>query len=95
MNKEFELRANISEMLKRFTDDYASQLESILIDEITEDVMECSDYDNGIWTDGDIALAIGRTLCDRLIVEEGAYRELKISSPVLHDPSVYPPIQAY
>jgi ribosomal protein L37E len=25
---------------------------------------------------------------------EGSYRRLKVNSPVLHDPSTYPPIQA-
>jgi len=70
--KEFEneLRADISKILKQFTDDYSGDLERELMEDIVSDIVECSDFENGIWSEGDIALAIGRVLCNRLGIEK-------------------------
>lgn len=40
--------------------------EGELMNDIVSDVIECSDFDNGFWSGGDIALSIGRVLCERL-----------------------------
>lgn len=66
---ELELRGDILNMLRYFTGDYAKILAKELIDDITLDVVKCSDFENGIWSEGDIALAIGRVLCKRLQIE--------------------------
>lgn len=70
--KEFEneLRADISKILKQFTDDYSGDLERELIEDIVADVVECSDFENGTYSNGDIALAIGRVLCERIGIEK-------------------------
>lgn len=53
-------------LLKKMTDDYASRICDEIIDDVIEDVVECADEE---WSEGDIKLAIGRVLCNRLGIE--------------------------
>lgn len=66
---ELQLRLDVQSVMAKSAGDYSSRILSLIEDDIVADVMECSDYANGTWSDGDITLAIGRVLCDRLGIE--------------------------
>lgn len=64
---ELQLRLDVQSTLSLAAGDYSSRILSVIEDDIVADVMECSDYKTeSNWSDGDITLAIGRVLCDRL-----------------------------
>lgn len=63
---ELQLRLDVQNVMAKAAGDYSSRILSLIEDDVVADVMECSDYANGTWSDGDITLAIGRVLCDRL-----------------------------
>jgi len=63
---ESGLQEDVLVMLKAFTADCARDLAFLLMEDIIEDVKECSDFANGCYTDSDIKLAIGRVLFNRL-----------------------------
>ncbi len=50
-------------LLKTCTDDYASRIWTVIEEDVVHDVLECSSVaEGGGFTDGDVALALGRTL---------------------------------
>ena len=63
-----EIEEAATGLLKTCTDDYASRIWSIIRDEVVDDVVLCACEPSGEdgFTDGDIALAIGRALAERL-----------------------------
>ena len=69
ISPELQVHLDIQETMKCFSSDYSSRILSIIEDEVAADVMECSDFENGVWSSGDISLAIGRVLCSRLGIE--------------------------
>lgn len=64
-----QLKEDISIIFRQFTDDYSGALENELMQDVVSDVIECSDFENGYYATGDIKLAIGRVLCNRLGIE--------------------------
>ena len=63
-----EIEEAATRLLKTCTDDYASRIWSAIRDEVVDDVVLCACEPSGEdgFTDGDIALAIGRALAERL-----------------------------
>jgi len=67
---ELQLRLDVQRIMSGAAGDYSSRILSAIEDDIVADVKECSVYGtNGTWNDSDITLAIGRVLCNRLIIE--------------------------
>ena len=62
-----EIEEAATGLLKTCTDDYASRIWSIIRDEVVDDVVLCACEPSGEdgFTDGDIALAIGRAIAER------------------------------
>ncbi len=57
-------------LLTACVDDYDSRIWNIIKDDVIDDVLECSGIEDGEgFTDGDVALAIGRAIAERLGVE--------------------------
>ena len=65
LHREIEVAA--TRLLKTCTDDYASRIWNIIRDEVVNDVVLCTCEPSGkdSFTDGDIALAIGRAVAER------------------------------
>lgn len=57
-----------TEMLKTATDDYASRIWAIIKNDVITDVLECTDDVPG-FSNGDVALALGRAIASRLGIE--------------------------
>lgn len=55
-------------MLKSCTDDYSYAIWMLIRDDVVADIKECTDGEDG-FTQGDLALAIGRVLTKRLGLE--------------------------
>lgn len=52
------------------TSDYAARIWENIGNDVISDVVECSAIcDEGYFSDGDVVLAIGRVLCNRLGIE--------------------------
>lgn len=62
-----EIEEAATRLLKTCTDDYASRIWSVIHDEVVNDVVLCSCEPSGEdgFTDGDIALALGRAIAER------------------------------
>ena len=62
-----EIEEAATGLLKTCTDDYASRIWSIIRDAVVDDVVLCACEPSGEdgFTDGDIALAIGRAIAER------------------------------
>ena len=62
-----EIEEAATRLLKTCTDDYASRIWSAIRDEVVDDVVLCACEPSGEdgFTDGDIALAIGRAIAER------------------------------
>lgn len=62
-----EIEEAATGLLKICTDDYASRIWSIIRDEVVDDAVLCACEPSGEdgFTDGDIALAIGRAIAER------------------------------
>lgn len=62
-----EIEEAATGLLKTCTDDYVSRIWSIIRDEVVDDVVLCACEPSGEdgFTDGDIALAIGRAIAER------------------------------
>lgn len=62
-----EIEEAATRLLKTCTDDYASRIWSVIRDEVVDDVVLCACEPSGedSFTDGDIALAIGRAIAER------------------------------
>lgn len=63
-----QIAAAATRLLKTCTDDYASRIWASIGQDVVIDVCECTDGEDG-FTDGDIALAIGRSIAKRLGIE--------------------------
>ena len=64
---ELQLRLDVQKTMLGTTGDYSSRILSVIEDDVVADVMECSSYaTDRTWSDGDLTLAIGRVLCNRL-----------------------------
>ncbi len=51
-------------------DDYDARIWNVIKDDVIDDVLECSGIEDGEgFTDGDVALAIGRAISERLGIE--------------------------
>lgn len=63
-----ELRQDIKRILiLSVSDDYIKNILDVIEDDIIRDVVECSSYeDDGLYTEDDIKLAIGRVLMNRI-----------------------------
>lgn len=63
-----EIEEAATRLLKTCTDDYATRIWNVIRDEVVDDVVLCACEPSGEdgFTDGDIALAIGRALAERL-----------------------------
>lgn len=59
-----EIEEAATQLLKRCTDDYALRIWSIIASDVIDDVELCTGDEDG-FTDGDIALAIGRAIAER------------------------------
>ncbi len=77
-----------TKLLKNCTDDYASRIWTAIEEDVVADVLECSAAaKDGGFTDGDVALAVGRTIHERLKVmtpnqyQEAAMRTCPIKCP--------------
>lgn len=67
---DFDIAATATELLGHCTDDYASRIWNEIQDAVIRDMWECSGLSEGDgYASGDVALAIGRALCDRLGIE--------------------------
>lgn len=62
------IAATATRLLKICTDDYASRIWRTIETDVVADVLECT-ADEDSFTDGDVALAIGRAICERLGLE--------------------------
>lgn len=62
-----EIEEAATRLLKTCTDDYASRIWNVIRDEVVDDVVLCACEPSGEdgFTDGDIALAIGRAIAER------------------------------
>lgn len=62
-----EIEEAATRLLKTCTDDYASRIWTIIRDEVVDDAVLCACEPSGEdgFTDGDIALAIGRAIAER------------------------------
>lgn len=71
-NEELELINKIelcaSEILCACTDDYASRIWALIRNDVINDVLECTDGEDG-FTRGGVCLAIGRALLEGLSSE--------------------------
>lgn len=56
-------------LLATCTDDYASRIWSRIEDTVIADVLECTDDCEDGFTDGDVALAIGRAIAEQFGIE--------------------------
>ena len=62
-----EIEMEALSLLVRCTDDYASRIWEKIADDVVSDVMECSGIeDDGEFSSGDVALAIGRAILEAL-----------------------------
>lgn len=63
-----EIEENATRLLKTCTDDYASRIWNVIRDEVVNDVLLCACEPSGEddFADGDVALAIGRAIAERL-----------------------------
>lgn len=59
----FDIEAVATRLLSTSTDDYASRIWDAIKDDVVEDVLECADEQ---FSEGDVALAIGRAIIKRL-----------------------------
>ncbi len=67
MSEEVDLKALLRDMLGRaVADDYVGQLVDAIADDVREDLAAAADPEYSV---GDVRLAIGRVLLDRLGVE--------------------------
>lgn len=57
-------------LLATCTDDYASRIWNRIEDTVIADVLECTDDCEDGFTDGDVALAIGRAIAEQFGIEE-------------------------
>ena len=65
-----EIEAAATRLLKSSVDDYASRIWEHIKDMVIDDVIECSGISNGEgFSDGDVCLAIGRAICEKLGIE--------------------------
>lgn len=55
----FDIEAVATSLLSTSTDDYASRIWEAIKDDVVEDVLECADEH---FSEGDVALAIGRAI---------------------------------
>ena len=62
-----EIEEAATRLLKTCTDDYATRIWNVIRDEVVDDVVLCACEPSGGdgFTDGDIALAIGRAIAER------------------------------
>ena len=68
--RDSDIAATATELLGHCTDDYASRIWNEIQDAVIRDMWECSGLSEGDgYASGDVALAIGRALCDRLGIE--------------------------
>lgn len=57
-------------LLTACVDDYDSRIWNVIKEDVVNDVMECSGVQDGDgFTEGDVALAIGRSIAERLGIE--------------------------
>lgn len=67
MNENEKLRAMLRDVLRRaVADDYVGQLVDAIADEVREDLVAAADP---VYSVGDVRLAVGRVLLDRLGVQ--------------------------
>ena len=60
-----EIAAAAIRLLKSFTDDYAGRIWEKIKDSVIDDVLMCSGIEDGDgFTDGDVCLSIGRSICE-------------------------------
>lgn len=66
-----EIEEAATRLLKTCTDDYASRIWGVIHDEVVNDVVLCACEPSGEdgFTDGDIALALGRAIAERFGIE--------------------------
>ncbi len=76
-----------TKLLKTCADDYASRIWTAIEEDVVADVLECSAAaEDGGFTDGDVALAVGRTVHERLeVMTPNQYQKLAMRTCSLID----------
>ena len=70
MGRDNGLSEVAMELLTLCVDDYNSRIWNVIKDDVLTDVLECSNIADGEgFTEGDVALAIGRAIAGRLGIE--------------------------
>lgn len=68
MNLNSNIAAVATKLLSACTNDYTSRIWDVIGENVIADVLECTEDEDG-FTDGDVALALGRAICKRVGVE--------------------------